>query len=116
MKRRPPLHALLGPRALANDVAVAYSFHHSDVAWMWFRSPLVLDPDFFGPQKLQCHNVALVVAAVVMVPTQTEHPRRIVARREMKIPPVDVGERRRSRERSYPAENAGLCSPRSPQL
>ena len=34
----------------------------------------------------------------------------------MKIAPMDVGERRRSRERRHPAENAGFCSPRSPEL
>jgi hypothetical protein len=32
VKHRPTVHALVGPRALANDVAIAYSFHHSDVA------------------------------------------------------------------------------------
>src|ERR1700688_2615813 len=53
---------------------------------------------------------------MMMVPTQTENPRRIPVRREMKIAPMDVGERRRSRERRHPAENAGFCSPRSPEL
>jgi hypothetical protein len=51
-----------------------------------------------------------------MVPTQTEYPRRIVVRREMKIAPVDAGERRRSWERRHPAEMQTPVSPRSPEL
>jgi hypothetical protein len=116
VKCRPPHHPFLGPRTLANDVAVVYSLHHVDVASVRLGSPLVLDPDFFGLQEFDCRDVVLIVAAVVVVPAQTEDPRRIVARREVKIVSVDVGERRRTRQRWHPADYAGLCSSPSPQL
>jgi hypothetical protein len=50
------------------DRAGFHSLHQSNVAWVWFGSSFVFDPDLLGTQKLQGRDVALIVTAMVMVP------------------------------------------------
>src|SRR5664279_4604800 len=116
VERCAPINPLLRPNAMTKHRAVAHSFHQRDIARMRFGSSLILDPDLLSPQQLDCRDVALIITAMVMVPTQAEHARRIVVRRKMQIMPVDVGERRGSWKSWYPAENAGLNRSSSSQL
>src|ERR1700692_1280251 len=69
---RPPRNPPLRPDAASIRHAGFHPFYQSNVAWMRFRPPLVLDPDRLGPQKLDRRDIALIVTARVVVPTQTE--------------------------------------------
>jgi hypothetical protein len=116
VKRRPPIDPPFGPSALANDVTVLYSLHHGDVALMRLRSSLVLDPNLFGLQELDCRDVALIVAAVVMVPTPVKDARGILARRQLQAAHVDLRERRHSWECRHPTNDAVVRGTDPPKL
>jgi hypothetical protein len=54
-------------------LAIFDPLHQSNVARMRFRPLLVLDPDFLRLQQFHGRDVALIVAAVMVVPTQAEY-------------------------------------------
>src|ERR1700757_2061639 len=60
---------------------------------MRFGPAFILDPDRLGPQKLDRRDIALIVATMVVVPTQAEDTGGVVARRQMPVAHVNVGER-----------------------
>jgi hypothetical protein len=47
----PPSNSSLRPDAVSIHHAGFHPFHQSNVAWMRFGSPLVLNPDLLGPQR-----------------------------------------------------------------
>ena len=83
---------------------------------MRFGPSFIFDPDRLGPQKLDRRDIALILAAMVVVPTQAEDPGGIVARRQMLVAYVNVGERRHARQPWHPTDNAGFGGANPPQL
>jgi hypothetical protein len=78
------------------------------IALMRFRPSFVLDPNLLSLQKRNGRDVALVVATVVMVPAQADHARGVIAGREVKITPVNVGKCRCPGQRRHSGYDAGF--------
>lgn len=58
----------LRPDADAAHFSRKNTLHQRNIAQVWLRPLLILDPDQLGFQKLARRNVALVVASMVVMP------------------------------------------------
>jgi hypothetical protein len=101
VERRASISPLLFRNAMPHHLAGYRPLHPQDIARMWLRSLLVLNPDRLGSQKLCGWNVALIIAAMMVVPA---------GRKTRCASPS--GKRRRSRMWIWPNDS----TPRAPSM